>query len=322
MNEPVKLKSYFPHLDGLRAIAIAMVVLFHAGVPGFSGGFVGVDIFFVLSGYLVTRSLQREPKLLEFYKKRARRLMPALSLMLMVYLLVFYSIRPNYPHLRDAAIAFFYLSDYAAAYGDIPDYLKHTWSLSVEEQFYLIWPLLFLYLKPKLWHIIFAYVFFSAWRWVQNDWVVTYYSFDTRLSALLLGCALAHWKIKPLATSWLPLILLGLCCFHYYSKDPFFQDWGVMIVEISSALTIIFLPPGWLLNRFLIYFGRISYGIYLWHYPAIRIAQEFNATWPVLLLVGAVIGIGGAMLSYHFLESRFLENGRGKTLVATRKAIL
>jgi len=136
-------------LDGLRAVAVVLVISDHCGVPVFDQGYFGVDLFFVLSGFLITRLLVDEIdatgriELWRFYLRRLLRLAPALLLFLAAYMLIAPSIWPQFDfllHLRDAALVGFYLSDYSQAFWHNPKVLIHTWSLSVEEHFYLIWP--------------------------------------------------------------------------------------------------------------------------------------------------------------------------------------
>lgn len=130
-----------PELDGLRAIAISLVMLFHSRCFIVPGAFAGVDIFFVLSGFLITRLLLAEQScggridIGSFYIRRITRLTPALLLMLSVYVLLAPMLWPSADHLFQAGLAFFYASDYARAFWGVPQYLTHTWSLSVEEHF-------------------------------------------------------------------------------------------------------------------------------------------------------------------------------------------
>lgn len=141
--------TYIPALDGMRAVAVLVVVFFHAKVPGFGGGFFGVDVFFVLSGYLITRLLLQEQQatgrvaLPHFYLRRLRRLYPALLLFLAVYLMLAATVLNGPPyamrlHLRDALLSAVYLQDYAKMLDLYPFWLRHMWSLSIEEHFYLV----------------------------------------------------------------------------------------------------------------------------------------------------------------------------------------
>lgn len=162
--------EYVPALDGLRALAIALVMLFHAGVPFLHGANLGVDIFFVLSGYLIGRLLLAEFRvhaaidLRRFYRRRLWRLMPPLLLLLALYAVLAPLVWPDYYfHLRDGIELLLYLTDIALVFGDGPQYLLHAWSLGIEERFYLFFPVLLLFLLRissynRLW------LFFCCWR--------------------------------------------------------------------------------------------------------------------------------------------------------------
>jgi peptidoglycan/LPS O-acetylase OafA/YrhL len=139
--------TYNPALDGVRAVAIIVVMLFHARAPTALGGYIGVDVFFVLSGYLITTLLLQELQtnhridLRRFYLRRLIRLAPALLVMLAIYVIVAPFVWPSIAdHGWQAFLAAIYLSDYSVAFWGTPDILSHTWSLSIEEHFYLLWP--------------------------------------------------------------------------------------------------------------------------------------------------------------------------------------
>ena len=188
---------------------MALVVADHCWIPGFDAGYFGVDIFFVLSGFLITRLLVDEfdalgqIDLMKFYLRRLLRLAPPLMLMLAVYLAIAPVIWPQYglgSHIRDVALAGLYLSDYGRAFWDAPTALQHTWSLSVEEHFYLIWPfavLLLARIEPR-WRIagLFGlYLLVTAWRMYEYEsqgWVATYFRADTRTAGLVCGALLEH----------------------------------------------------------------------------------------------------------------------------------
>jgi peptidoglycan/LPS O-acetylase OafA/YrhL len=184
------------------------VLGYHCRVPGLNPGYFGVDVFFVLSGWLITRLLVEETEaqgridLPQFYLRRLLRLGPPLLLLLLVYLAVAPTIWPQLSegeHLRDAALTGFYLSDYAFAFWEIPKLLRHSWSLSVEEHFYLIWPLVVLLLarcdaRRRILILAGLFVLATAWRvfeYYHTGWDATYYRFDTRISGLILGALLA-----------------------------------------------------------------------------------------------------------------------------------
>lgn len=310
--------EYKPHLDGLRALAVLAVVAFHARVPGFPGGYVGVDLFFVLSGYLITQVLASNPDLPRFYIRRAKRLIPPLALLLIAYLLIFPVVRPGQPHVRDSLIAFFYLSDYFVAFWNKPEYLRHTWSLAVEEHFYLLWPLVMLKLRPSIKALLIAYIAATAWRWGWDGWHEAYSRFDTRLSGLLLGCILAGLTIKRTFPAWPGLVVLAVATFAYRWEMPWVQGAGFMIVELAAAIAIIGTPPAWLSTQPLVYLGKLSYGIYLWHYPITKLCRESGADWLVVLLTSLALSILLAAASYHLVEIHFRhrrETGSGSAAI-------
>jgi peptidoglycan/LPS O-acetylase OafA/YrhL len=155
MTAQKKHLGYIPALGGLRAVAVILVMLAHVGVPGFPGGGLGVDMFFVLSGFLITLLLLEEIdstgriNVLHFYARRLLRLYPALLLMLLLFAVFFHILQHTLPHgeglesAKDITLAALYLTDYAIAFGfeNKNSLIAHTWSLAVEEHFYLIWPL-------------------------------------------------------------------------------------------------------------------------------------------------------------------------------------
>lgn len=201
-----------PALTGLRGGAVLLVMLFHADVPMLRGGYIGVDIFFVLSGFLISSLLIEEfhasgtINIKHFYIRRLLRLAPAVLLLLAIFSLLsflFLSPERSSRNLIDALIALTYMSNWARAFSiHPPDYLGHTWSLSIEEQFYIFWPLtlvLFLRLSPRLSHVavlILAIALASAGLRIfllaeGASFFRLYNGLDTRADALMIGCALA-----------------------------------------------------------------------------------------------------------------------------------
>jgi peptidoglycan/LPS O-acetylase OafA/YrhL len=329
---------YNPALDGVRAVAILLVVFFHARTRNFSGGFLGVDVFFVLSGFLITRILADEHattgsiRVLRFYLRRARRLYPALLLMLGAYLLLAPVVFPKVSmaaHVRDVLVSGLYLSDYAAAFYKIPVRLGHTWSLAIEEHFYLLWPLVLLGLLrlPRRYAIaamLTLAVAATAWRWQSlalfDRWAFTYIRFDARLSGLLLGGAIGLWQPRvrfPAVYACFGFVGLMVLAQTQRFFTPGGLTYGVLLTELASVCLILgaselsFLSwPG------MAWLGRMSYGWYLWHYPAIRALREAGVTdrWHMLLLGG-----GGslllAVLSYYTVE-RYFRSARQPARVA------
>lgn len=322
--------TYQPALDGLRAFAVFGVVGFHCGVPMASGGYIGVDVFFVLSGFLITGLLlgQHENggiQLVRFWLRRALRLVPALLVLLIVYLAVAPYLWPSGGHGVDSILVALYISDYSHAFFGRPDVLRHTWSLSVEEHFYLLWPLLLMALLPRLdprslaRACLLLFVLATLWRlfrYSPDTTRLVYYSFDTRTTGLLLGAALAayvtcipvaRWKHQIRPAAGLLAVLVGLCVALQW-RDPRFFLLGMTVIEATTALLIASLlgSAGWtawiLSSAPLAYLGRISYGIYLWHYPAALYVRDMTS-WPTTLAISTAFGVGCAALSYHTVEA-------------------
>lgn len=300
--------KYVPALDGLRAVAVLLVLLCHCFVPGFGGGFIGVDVFFVLSGYLITKVLLKNGDLKTFYIHRMRRLVPGLTLMLLAYIPLYIYFHPEYDHIRDAAIAFFYLSDYAYAYFSIPEFIGHTWSLSVEEHFYLIWPFLLARFNPKLKALVIAYLVFTLWRWSQFDWADGYFRFDTHCTGLILGCILGLLPEAsiPKFPAWPGLVVIALAASYLTWQDMHDMRSGITLAELASAVVILGQKPAWLSSRPLVYLGKLSYGIYLWHYMIFRLVYRVSPEhWAYYAAITLAASIAMAAVSYHFVELRF-----------------
>jgi peptidoglycan/LPS O-acetylase OafA/YrhL len=332
-------ERFRPDLEGLRAVAVLLVLLYHAGVPGFGGGYVGVDVFFVLSGFLITGIIVRELRatgtlnLPAFYARRARRLLPAAALALVATVIASVLFLPP---LRvgdvaaDGAAAALYVSnirfavqatDYLQA--DLaPSPLLHYWSLGVEEQFYLFWPALLLVVARVGWGtpgrlaVVVGGVAAGSLALsliltqVNAPWA--FYSLPTRAWELGLGAAIAllaarSWALggrlaAVAATAGLVMVVVAAWRFHTGTPFP---GAAALLPTTGAALVILAglgsLPsvPGRLLTlapmRFL---GRISYSLYLWHWPVLVIpAAVAGAELPFALriaLAGATIPIAAA----------------------------
>ncbi|PWU30752.1 acyltransferase [Pseudomonas sp. RW407] len=296
----------------------------------------GVDLFFVLSGFLITTLIIEKSRLgefsyLEFYKRRFLRLTPPLAMMLCIYLIAapFLWDIPFINHLRDSAVSITYLSDYARAYFDIPDILRHTWSLAVEEHYYLIWPLLLLtiasgrgLLRTAV-NIILLAILATLWRkyelyYSDNSFMNVYQRFDTRLSGLLIGSAAACVSMAisfseratrlaaMFSTAYLIYAILGLRRLDFqalYSDLTYIEiAAAVLIISIqqnrkSDTASILSIHP-------LPYLGKLSYGIYLYHYPIsyyLRKQQEIDN----IFLTTALLSILLSAISYHSIEAYF-----------------
>lgn len=327
---------YSPALDGLRAVAILLVLLFHARVPGLPGANVGVDVFFVLSGYLITRLLLAEYRdsgaidLRRFYRQRLWRLTPPLLLLLLLYAAFAPLLWPDYYlffHIRDWIVVLLYQADLALVFGMGPDKMTHAWSLGIEERFYLLWPLMLLgllalrSLRVALVVLLAAMLLVTLWRLMALQlWGVVgdeaYYRFDMRLSGLLLGAWLGLWigcgfsvseqllRSRWLVLAWLALVVVVL----YPTDDKGRLSFGLPLVEGAVLLTLLWLHqwPQGLLGRALawpplVYVGQLSYGLYLFHYP-VMVYLKLQQPWWVTLLGGATVALLLAIFSYHLIE--------------------
>jgi len=310
-------------------MAVLLVISDHCCVPVFEQGYFGVDLFFVLSGFLITRLLVDEidatgrVDLGRFYLRRFLRLAPPLLLFLTAYVLIAPLFWPQFSfllHMRDAALAGFYLSDYSQALWQSPKVLIHTWSLSVEEHFYLIWPLVILLLtrlelRWRVTGLFIIYLLASAWRIYEYEnigWDATYYRFDTRISGLVFGALLAiSLKYKgPISEkaanaaglfAWAALLV---CLSIGYWDAP----WSLVIMtNLAHMAAFGFLisasnQNSWVSSilsaKPLVGVGAISYGMYLWHYPA---ALYFRELYPWYQTGPLVLGFSIAMATVSYL---------------------
>ena len=351
--------SHQRSLDGVRGIAVLSVVMAHAqalifgrpllGWLDFSGGFLGVDIFFVLSGFLITSLLLQEHEttgtigLRNFYIRRALRLLPALVLLLaamLIYSRVVLSAEIARQTLRFAGVVILYITNWARAFEWIQgsDLLGHLWSLAVEEQFYILWPPLLLILlrlripRRALVILIAGLIVLVAIR--RMDLLIQggitqgriYLGSDTRADSLLVGClvAILHgWRMLPDGKLFRVLLrtatVIALPVLFIYFFDAFairsytFFTIGLTVVAFAVGVVILQAmqsPPNALLfvleNGFLVYVGKISYGLYLWHFFAIEITLGLsvgNLT-KLLLSLSALFGIAAA--SFYCIERPFL----------------
>lgn len=334
--------KYRPEYDGLRAISAIMVLAFHAAAPFLLGGFLGVDIFFVISGFLITNILLREHEksgdidILRFYIKRFMRLTPPFAIMLIIYLLLSSTFFPGYHHHeRDAIIAALYLSDFAKYLIGAPKVIGHTWSLSTEEHFYLIWPIILVFIsklpREKIASTLFiAYAAATIWRVACMQWQTwgeVYYRFDVRVSGLILGACLAAARSKQITKkiNW-PIVALSMMAATASAtmarwKDQLSLQTLVIITEISTAIVIIAIDKSKEITRWLgwpplAYIGKLSYGIYLFHFPITR-SMRPNYEWYETMLVSAVLSTAMAALSYHTIEA-FIRAQRWRVDAPTR----
>lgn len=290
-------------IEGLRALAILPILANHAGIPGFAGGFVGVDIFFVISGYLITHIITRDIamgrySLAEFYRRRALRIFPALFVLLPVVTIVaLLAMAPSelVTFSRSVIATTFFASNFhfladtgyfTPAAATRP--LLHTWSLAIEEQFYIFWPLLLALAVPKgrraRWGIVWAVVAasFAASIWMTRiDMAVAFYQLPFRAWELGLGGLLSTLSLAGLSRPVRELLAaLGIAAIgyatHFYREPLVFPGLAAALPCLGAA-AIIAAGPEPFVNRILSlaparFFGRISYSLYLWHWPVIVFA--------------------------------------------------
>ncbi|HSI50554.1 MAG TPA: acyltransferase family protein [Ideonella sp.] len=327
---------YRGDIDGLRAVAVLVVVLYHLGVPGFPGGFIGVDVFFVISGFLITSLLLAELKtggiaLGAFYVRRMRRILPALLVVVLAVvaagtcLLFPKDLRDLGRSLAGLALMssnlFFWLDAGYFATNAHHRPLLHTWSLSVEEQFYLLYPALLWLVCVKarwrpFWMIAglalasFAACVVAAYRWPDAG----YFLLPFRAWELLAG-ALAATSRRTLPARWagpgsalgLALILFSACRFSAETRFPGYAALmpvaGAVLV-LQSGLTEGIRVSRVLASRVPVTLGRWSYSLYLWHWPLI-VFYELHFLQPPDGLARGFLGAGAlglAVLSYRFVE--------------------
>ncbi len=359
---------YLPGLDGLRALAVMAVLLYHAGAGWLPGGFLGVEVFFVISGYLITSLLLAEwhskgrVDLKAFWLRRARRLLPAAYLLILVTLAFAAIFLPaEIARLRtDALASFVYVTNwylvldhqsYFEAVGR-PSPLRHLWSLAVEEQFYLLWPLAFalgmrhLGRRRLFWGVLAGVVASTIWVVAlyrpDTDPSRLYYGTDTRAAGLLLGAALAFFwapgSLVPTGARWTGLALeflglaalagLGLLSVVLAESEPFLYTGGFLAVAVATALSIaVAVHPSsralpWLLGWWpLRWLGLRSYSIYLWHWPVFvftrpQIDVPFDG--PALLALRLGLTLAAAQLCYHYVETPIRRGALGRTLTIGR----
>jgi peptidoglycan/LPS O-acetylase OafA/YrhL len=343
--------DYRPEIDGLRAIAVLVIVGFHVGLAGFHGGFIGVDVFFIISGYLITRILMRwlgsstKPSLAEFWARRVRRLVPALTVVVVSVLLLgaFFVYSPLYwPDMARAGLASsFWVSNvfyarqatnyFAATPGASP--FLHTWSLGVEEQFYLFWPLLFLIpaglakrslasARQALFVTLASVVVISfglSYLLSRRGSPWAFFSSPTRAwefgAAGLLAIVLAKdTRIPPRAIAFagwagLAAIILGTVRLSqtvpYPGTAALIPVLGTMALLLPAPQGITWSTASLLSVRPLRWIGRVSYSWYLWHWPLIVFADVVTRHSSTRArLVAALIALGLAALTKVFIEDR------------------
>lgn len=348
--------KYLPEIDGLRAIAILLVVGYHVGLPQLSGGFIGVDVFFVLSGFLITGLLAREITLsgridiLDFYARRARRLMPALTVVLVFTIAagaILLDPVGQQPKLAQSAVAasvflaniFFWRSQssYFASPADAMP-LLHLWTLAVEEQFYIVWPLVLIVVvavarrwgqeifRPLVIAVLIVAStasFLLCWYFTFSYSTMTFYATPFRAWEFGLGAILALVQNAPAKGKGSPLILGigmvlisgGLAAILYaafwFSRETVFPGLSAALPVVGTTAVIAgtrfakgSIPARLLASSPMVAIGKLSYSWYLWHWPLLALARaalpEEVAIWRDVGLV--LIALALSALTFRYVE--------------------
>lgn len=374
-SEHLTHPKYRPDIDGLRAIAILSVVGFHAFPLWFSGGFVGVDIFFVISGFLISTiiigSLERNSfSFVEFYIRRIRRIFPALLLVLCAsfafgwYALLAEEYKQLGKHIAGGAgfVSNYLFWDESGYFDNAAETkpLLHLWSLGVEEQYYIFWPLFLWLAWKKRFNLLTITIAVAVISFVLNigkvhgDAAAAFYSPQTRFWELLTGSILAYIilhkrKVFPGLKQKLDkllvqivydqtqvvngktlrnvqsvfggaLIVIGILVI---TKDRHFPGWWAVLPTAGAALVISAGSQAWLnrvvlSNRVLVWFGLISFPLYLWHWPLLSFARIVEGSTPSVetRIAAVLISIAFAWFTYRFIERpiRFGNHSRAKTI--------
>ena len=367
-----KPMPYLPGLDGLRAIAVLAVLGYHAGISFLGGGFLGVDLFFVISGFLITSLLLAEhnethkTNLKIFWWRRIRRLIPALLLLLLTTVVFSVIWLPDeVAGLRgDVLAALGYVTNWNLIYSQRsyfesvgrPPLLQHLWSLAVEEQFYIVWPILFgLGMRGRVrrwlpWLVVLGALASTLWMITlyqpDSDPSRVYYGTDTRAAELLVGVTLAflwprlnsadiEWRGRVTQRLSLLLNLLGgllllglLACFILLDQfGSFLYQGGFLVLAIGMAgLILITIHPlthlgAWLDWPPLRWVGVRSYSIYLWHWPIFNLTRpqlDINLDGLPLFALRLALTIGLADFSYRFVETPLRHGGWRRKLKSNR----
>src|SRR3569833_134401 len=347
--------AYRPDIDGLRAIAVVAVLGFHAFPDAFPGGFTGVDIFFVISGFLISGIILGDLEkgtftFGQFYARRIRRIFPALALVLAATLFLGWLILSPYEFDQlggHVAAGAGFISNlllfHESGYFDTDSALKpllHLWSLGVEEQYYLVWPLLLFALRRHMSRIFWLILGIAVGSFLLNILLVhrlpsaAFYLLATRCWELMMGSSAAYRAMHSTNRSSLPFVvrdgiaIAGLALlalgFALVRDSEDFPGWWALLPTAGALLLIQAGPQAWsnrnlLGNRVVVYVGLISYPLYLWHWPLLTYARIlYGEIPPVGVRVGGLIlGIALAWATYEFVEKRVRALGRGPTAVRT-----
>ncbi len=337
--------KYRPDIEGLRAIAVCSVVAFHIGISGFSGGFIGVDIFFVISGYLISRIIFDEVAtknsfdFKKFYSRRIRRILPSLAIVIIVTGIVSYFVMlpPDQNQfgreVRSVATinSNIYFMERSFDYFDSDLRLMlHTWSLSVEEQFYLVWPLtvlgIFRFNKLTNCHLIvysvisLIFLSFSYCLWNSfHDEQRAFYLTQSRAWEFAVGAFVAVLNVRKIQNSLVAVIFsgsgIGLLFFSiaFLNENMVFPGYIALLPVVGTALCLLggslndnnFFSRKILAVPIVVFIGRLSYGFYLWHWPILALGRYYGGNRSVVrdFLLGGIVSFILAFISFKYLEN-------------------
>lgn len=334
--------NYRREIDGLRALAVLPVIFFHAGLPPFTGGFVGVDIFFVISGYLITSIILADLKsgnfsIANFYERRARRILPALFFVMAVtFPLAWIFLLPGDMQDYSQSIAavsvfasnflFWSESGYFSAAAELKP-LLHTWSLAVEEQYYIIFPLFMMLAwklgQRKLVALLGVAALLSlalAQKTVGIEPMQAFFLLPTRGWELLIGAFAAFYLVEQRATlnsrlanyaSWLGLLMILSAIFFFSKKTPVPSVY-TLIPTIGALLIILTATPSTMVGKLLgsgivVGIGLISYSAYLWHQPLFAFVRHGTIETPgrLTFVLLSILTLVLAYLSWRYVEQPF-----------------
>jgi len=318
---------YISALDGLRGIAVVLVMLSHANRDIAQSGWVGVEIFFILSGYLITASLQQYNYKV-FYIRRIARIFPALFLFMLLYCISSFYLNIQNDNNLLRSIFLFY-SNWLFAFHLVNNlYLTHLWSLSVEEQFYLIFPWFFLLInkRNKLLLILFIFLFLYKIHFILlGDFQRFYYGTDTRASSFLLG-SLIYFFSKEIdfeyyfscsvqqILSTVALLTIFIISFFDFGSDVFV--W-LLLSNVCMILIMIFIENemlfinNFLSNKVLVWIGKLSFSLYLFHgFIFSYLRCDLNFSMINILLIGTPVVVFLSILSFFYIERPVVEYSR------------
>tara|TARA_Y100000591_G_C21853560_1_gene713359 strand:- start:2584 stop:4449 length:1866 start_codon:yes stop_codon:yes gene_type:complete len=333
--------KYRSEIDGLRALAVLPVIFFHAGIDFFKGGYIGVDIFFVISGYLITSIILREINqgkfsILNFYERRARRILPALFFVMSFSLICswFFLLPGEFKNFGQSLISVtFFVSNIffwrkSGYFDGASEYmpLLHTWSLSVEEQFYLLFPIFlvitFRFGKRTIVSMILLIAFLSLgiaeWGW-RNEPQANFYLTPTRVWELMIGALASFYLQRERASKeWhssialIGFLMIVIPMFYIFDGNTPFPSYLTLFPTVGTVMIIVFASENNLIGRLfslgpLVKTGLISYSMYLWHVPLFVFSKylipqgDHNAIFPAIIFLTFFL----AYMSWRYIEQPF-----------------